>query len=258
MVRRILTYVLMAIATVLLGAYFYFTTKLERESAAKRICKSIEVVIADSTENRFVHKDEIINTVQETFKVRGRKLYDVNCGAIETLLNTTSAIRSSEAYVTDDGILHITVRQHRPVARIQTSGLGFYIDRTGWIFPLQDDYSSYVTIITGYIPIKVDKYTRGYLKGRDKKWMDNLLPFANFIADSNFWSAQIEQVEIAPDGNVIIFPRIGKQTIVFGGFDRYADKFGKLDAFYKAVIPEKGWNKYSEVNLKYKNQIICK
>ena len=35
-------------------------------------------------------------------------------------------------------------------------------------------------------------------------------------------------------------------------------KFRKLLAFYRNIAPEKGWTRYSEVNLKYKGQIVCK
>ena len=107
--------------------------------------------------------------MQENFNVSGSKLQTINCGAIETLLDTRSAIRTSEAYTTEDGVLHIRIRQRRPVARIQMKDIGFYIDETGWIFPLQKDYTSYVTMVTGDIPLTVDKYTHGYLKGYDGK-----------------------------------------------------------------------------------------
>ena len=84
------------------------------------------------------------------------------------------------------------------------------------------------------------------------------MPFIAYVSKDDFWSAQIEQIDIAPNGDAIICPKIGKQRIVFGNFDDYAEKLEKLDGFYECVVPEKGWNRYSEVNLKYKNQIICK
>jgi hypothetical protein len=258
MAKRIIAYVLMALGAVALGAYFWFTAKLEREAASKRVCRAIEVTVADSAENRFVRKQEVKDIVQENFNVKGRKLSEINCGAIETLLDTRSAIKSSEAYSTEDGVLHVSIRQRRPVARIQMEDVGFYIDETGWVFPLQRDYTSYVTMVTGDIPLKVDKYTRGKLTGEDGKWIDKLLPFVEYVAGSDFWSAQIEQVAIVPNGDALICPRTGKQRIIFGGFEDYEVKLAKLDAFYRCIVPEKGWDRYSEVNLKYKNQIICK
>ena len=41
-------------------------------------------------------------------------------------------------------------------------------------------------------------------------------------------------------------------------YDECLLKFRKLLAFYRNIAPEKGWTRYSEVNLKYKGQIVCK
>jgi len=49
-----------------------------------------------------------------------------------------------------------------------------------------------------------------------------------------------------------------KQLILFGPMDEIEEKFKKLKLFYKEVLPKKGWNTYSSINLKYKNQIVCK
>lgn len=258
MVRNILTYTLLALATIAFGAYFWFSGKLDRSRDPQRVCDRIDVVIADSAENRFIQKKEVSDVVQNCFNVKGRRLDSIDCAAIEKQLDRTSAVRTSQAYVTDDGVLHIVVRQHRPVARIQKGDIGFYIDSRGWIFPLQEDYTSYVTIVTGSIPISVDSSTRGFLSGADKEWIDSLLPLVNYLAQHDYWNAQIEQVYIDPDGDSILCPKNGRQKIVFGGFDRCEDKFDKLLAFYEAVVPQVGEDRYSEVNLKYRNQIICK
>ena len=51
---------------------------------------------------------------------------------------------------------------------------------------------------------------------------------------------------------------IGNMEIIIGQMNNLEDKFSRLLAFYKNIAPSQGWNKYSTVNLKYKNQIVCK
>ena len=34
-------------------------------------------------------------------------------------------------------------------------------------------------------------------------------------------------------------------------------KIKKMMTFYDKIIPKHGWEKYSEINLEYQNQIIC-
>ena len=35
------------------------------------------------------------------------------------------------------------------------------------------------------------------------------------------------------------------------------DKFDNLSLFYKSGVQQTGWKKYKEINLKYKDQIVC-
>ena len=51
---------------------------------------------------------------------------------------------------------------------------------------------------------------------------------------------------------------LAKQKIYFGNTDNMEIKFKKLELFYKNILPTKGWNYYESVNLKFKNQIVCK
>ncbi|MFW6222798.1 MAG: cell division protein FtsQ, partial [Bacteroidota bacterium] len=54
-----------------------------------------------------------------------------------------------------------------------------------------------------------------------------------------------------------IIPRVGAHFIHFGSIDQYEWKFKKLKYLYKKGFSKEGWNKYEQINLKYKNQIIC-
>ena len=53
-------------------------------------------------------------------------------------------------------------------------------------------------------------------------------------------------------------PRVGRQIIKLGSLEGYATKLENLMLFYEQVVPETGWDRYSEINLEYSNQIVCK
>ena len=65
------------------------------------------------------------------------------------------------------------------------------------------------------------------------------------------------QIHAENNGDLILIPRVGYQQIVLGKPIDIADKFSKLKLLYEKGILEKGWNNYSHINLKFKNQIIC-
>jgi hypothetical protein len=43
-----------------------------------------------------------------------------------------------------------------------------------------------------------------------------------------------------------------------GTCENFEGKLRNLEAFYDKVLPEVGWNKYSLINLEFKDQIVCK
>jgi cell division protein FtsQ len=62
---------------------------------------------------------------------------------------------------------------------------------------------------------------------------------------------------VANDGGIILVPTFGNTNIDFGLAMNIETKFKKLAIFYKQIIPNRGWNTYRWVRLKYKNQLIC-
>ena len=84
-----------------------------------------------------------------------------------------------------------------------------------------------------------------------------LFSLARFIDEHAFWKAQIMQIHGEENGDLILIPRVGYQQIVFGKAVNIEAKFSKLKLFYEKGISEKGWNNYSQINLKFKNQIVC-
>ena len=66
--------------------------------------------------------------------------------------------------------------------------------------------------------------------------------------------AQIEQIAVNKLLEFELVPKVGNHKIVFGGIENLEGKFEKLMIFYKKGLSKTGWNEYSEINLKYKNQ----
>ena len=81
--------------------------------------------------------------------------------------------------------------------------------------------------------------------------------FALFLQDDDFWNSQIEQIYVHPNGEVDLIPRVGNHRIALGSLADFGSKLDKLKLFYEKAIPKVGWEKYSVINLKYKNQIVC-
>jgi cell division protein FtsQ len=77
-----------------------------------------------------------------------------------------------------------------------------------------------------------------------------------FIQRDPFLMAMIDQIDINPQRQFELVPKIGEQIIFFGDASDLDLKFEKLKLFYKKIIPVYGWSKYSKINLAYKGQLV--
>jgi len=223
-------------------------------------CERLEVVISDSLENGFVSEADV-KTFLDKSRVHymGLPLDSLDLVNMEKVIDSRSAVLKSHAFVTKDGTLHIKVTQRKPVVRFQKKDGGFYADAEGYIFPLQNSYSSHVQIIDGHIPLAANSgYKGGITDPKEKEWFDKVMNLINYMEDSRTWKDKIVQIHVAENGDMTLIPREGKERFIFGPPTDIEEKFEKLGMYYKAVIPEKGQDTYRSVDLRYRGQLICK
>lgn len=259
MLKKIVSYLIITLITAIFVSYFYFASSLKAKGDETEICKDISVVILDSNLNRFVSIAEVKDIlVGSNTNPLGVKVGEIDLYRLEKLLNSRSAIKRSDVAVDRNGTIYASITQRRPVLRIETPHGGYYVDDSQYVFPLIRAFTSYVPVITGHIPIRLEEGYRGTVSKDDSKWMNDIIRFGEFIDSHEFWNDQIQQIYIDEKGDVILYTRVGDQSVIFGSLDAIGYKFAKLDSFYQNVVPIYGWNKYSSINLKYSNQIVCK
>lgn len=259
MLRKILISFTAVLAFGAIGAYFYFAQMLYSKNMPSQICRKVNVVLLDSLQNRFVSKSEVMDIMNGYMGDNvGKNIAEVDLNIIEKLLNSRSAIKESQASITRAGELRINITQRKPVLRIQTADRGFYVDESQYIFPLVPTFTSYVPVVSGHIPFTLNEGHRGKALEDTGNWMEKIMLLGSFLENDPFWNAQIEQIYVDSNGDIILSPRVGNHKIIFGDLKDIGNKFNKLYTFYKNIVPAEGWNKYSSVNLKYENQIVCK
>ena len=68
--------------------------------------------------------------------------------------------------------------------------------------------------------------------------------------------AQIEAVNINADNSFELTPQVGNHVVMLGDRSDWSNIFTKLKTFYQYINTENAWNKYSKIDLQFKNQII--
>ena len=259
MLKKILIIIGYTLLISALGVYFFYAETLSRKGKESEVCRDITVTLLDSLENRFVAKSEVVEIIEDfTGTVIGKKRKEINLANIESILEKRSAIKEAQVSLSSNGTLAVEITQRRPLLRIQTENGGFYLDETGYIFPLVGSFTSYVPIVTGYIPLRLDPGHRGNATKDIDGWCQKIVGMGIYLRENPFWDAMVEQIYVQKNGDVIFSPKVGDFEIIFGDLNNIEKKFSKLLAFYKNIAPHEGWDKYSQVNLKYNGQIVCK
>lgn len=223
----------------LVGVSVYFS----RDRQVKT-CTDIRIVVKDSLEKHFVNeKDVELILKRASLNPIGKPMGKINTEKIENVLMDNQMIREVEAYKTPSGIIRLEIVQKMPVLRIMGVRGNYYVDNEGSTMPVSSHYVAHVPVATGFV---------------EKAFaMTDLYKFALFLQENKFWYNQIEQIFVSPDREIELVPRVGNHRILLGSLDDYRTKLDNLRLFYRQAIPYVGWDKYSLINLKYKNQIVC-
>ena len=224
-----------------------------------KTCTSLDVEILDSTSLGFVTAADVREIMEKDYGVYiGKSLDSLNLKKIETILTGRSAIRSSEAFTTEDGILHIYITQRGPIVRFKTPEGGYYADETGYIFPLHPKYDSKVTLIQGDIPLVIPPGFKGTpATDKEKEWLQDIIGFVKAVSKEKKWQGAFSSIKVEKDG-LILYPSQGKERFIFGGPDQYEDKLARIEKYYTNIAPSKEPGYYKSINVKYENQIICR
>jgi len=215
------------------------------------VCSDIEVVF-DEDESINIDKDRLIRLVKATdSKILSKTLEEINSEVLEEEIAKIPAILSAHAYKliinekgTYKGVLVVKVKHREPVMRVISSGGSYYLDKNGIRIPVSSSYSKNVLVTTGSVS--------------EKFAAEKLLPFVLYVEDNDFWNAQIEQIHVEEDGDILLVPLVGGHIIELGDVDNYREKLNVMREFYKQVLVKNNWDKYEKISLKYNNQVVAK
>lgn len=213
----------------------------------------VEIKISGIQNNYFIDKAEVLKIIE---KVNGKKLdraavKSLDLTKMENQLLKNDWIRKAELFFDNNKVLQVKVTEREPIARIFTiSGSSFYIDSSLYRLPLSDKFSARLPVFTSF-PTDVR-----VLKKKDSILLNDIKILSEYINVHPFWMAQIDQLDISSTGDFDLIPKLGNQVIRFGNTDNYKQKFNKLLAFYQKIETNVGWNKYSVLDIRFKNQVV--
>lgn len=238
--KKILTISVLA----LLAGYIVFAAVALCRKPAEQRCEGVQLEIRDSLKTGYMTTRDITALLSANkLDPTGKLLDEVSLRAIEKALETSPLVASCECYKTINGYVMVEVECRRPILRVIADGNdSFYIDEEGEVIE-RIPCGVYVPIATGYV-------TRKFAK-------KELYALAQFFQEEELWNAQIEQIHVTARQEIELIPRVGDHIIELGRPGDYAEKFGKLKAFYEKGLNEVGWDRYSRISIDYDNQVVA-
>lgn len=217
------------------------------------LLSGVSIQISGVQDNYFIDKKDVLTIIEGVYqkKLEGVKLNSLNLTLMESTLEKDKWIRNAELFFDNNNVLQINISEKEPIARIITlSGASFYLDNQLERLPLSDKFSARLPVFTSF-PTDVAVLTK-----RDSLLLQDIKILSEYIKLHPFWMAQIDQVDITPNNTFEFIPKLGNQIIRFGNADLYQEKFNNLLAFYKKVQTRVSWNRYSVIDVQFKNQVV--
>ncbi len=203
---------------------------------------NLHAISVQESEDAFVNEQIVQEYLKEnSIAIDSVVLSDSYLNDLEQVLLDHPAVKTAEVYSDQLGKLAIDVAQRKAIVRIKTTTEDYYLDEQGKQMLLSPNYTPRLLIFSGDIGAEQHKV---------------VFELASKINDNSFWRAQFTQLHFNND-ELIIIPRVGDQRIHFGKLIDIDEKLKNLDQFYKQAMPVKGWQTYSDISLKYNNQIVC-
>ena len=235
------------------GTVVLLVAAIQKKDTEK--CTGVDITIKGVSNNFFVDKADILETITAICggKPAGKPTGLFNLEAIEKVLQNNIWVKTAQLFFDNNERLQVNVLEREPVARVfTTNGSTFYIDSSIAMLPLSDKFSARLPVFTNFPSDK-----RVLLKA-DSSLLRGMLAISMAIQKDSFDMAMIDQVDITPQRTFEMVPKFGNTIIVFGDEKNAEEKLNKLRLFYREVIVKTGWNKYSEINVQYSNQVVAK
>lgn len=210
-----------------------------------RICRGIDLHISDSLDYGLIDGDMVTSLLQERgLDPLGLSLDRIDIEGIESVLLRHPLVGRAQCYKTAGNMLRINISGKVPLVRVLNNrGQDFYVDSRGEILT-QHSLAVQLPVATGYI---------------DRKFASgDLLDVVNAIDRSEFWKAQVEQINVTREGQIELVPRVGDHLLILGTAQDVENKLKRLENFYRKGLDNVGWNKYRSISVAYENQVVCK
>jgi cell division protein FtsQ len=227
-----------------------------RQERDEQLCTRFDIEVDHSQGAYFIDKTELAAQLnkQGFAQLEGKPLASIDLTRMEKQVEQIPFVANAEAFVDIQGYIRLEVSQREPVLRIVNQAQeSFYIDKNGLTMPTTTNAAAPVLVANGHIAVRMsqaDTATNTLLR--------DLVLLNSYLANDELLQALFVQIYVNSKQEIELIPRVGNHSVLLGDISDLDEKFEKLLALYRQGFDEDAWRSYKLVNLKYKDQVICK
>ena len=226
------------------GTYFLCSLLCFSPRREQPVCQQLLIEIADSAKKQFTTAHEMRQFILRSgLNPEGEPISENICCQLEELALQHPMARQVCVFPTPNGNIMVRVFQREPKLRVLGAD-NYYIDSDRRVMQVRSTTAADVPIVTGHVSQRMAQ--------------EELFDFIEWLEDDDFWMAQIEQIHVVGPRRIELIPRVGSGVILLGSLADYEQKLKKLKILYQDGFSKFGWKEYKEIDLRFRNQVVCR
>jgi len=246
-IARIITLIVLIISLITL-------TILAFVNMPNRECSSVSVVPHSVNESIILDEQDVKSMISNAgIETVGCKLKDIDQGAISEMLCKNPYIKEVNFSHLSGTRLVIDYTLRNIVLHVYTSNDEQYlVDDEGVLLPYKSKFTDNLIVANGYIH---QHYKKGAKAGKE---LQPIVALTNELLADEFYKNQFRQIYLNGNKQLELVSTIGNQVILFGDTTRMANKLENLKHVYQEGLSRKGFDKFAQLDVRYKNRVIAK
>ncbi len=262
--KRVLVIAALFVVVAVSVAAFVLAVRHAEHVLSQKACKTVSIDIDRGGNIVYMQERDIKNWMSlHGITPQNTPLMQINASHIETVLRQNHYVRDAQVYATPDEVLHIAVEQRNPVLKIiNTRQQTFQLDENGVEMPVNPDYKARLRVASGHIPLS-PAYGADVTRLSDtsrRVLLKKLFDIHAYLSQDPLWDALFEQIYVNRNLEIDLIPKVGGQIVALGKIEDkndLAQKMFRLRLFYENAMKGQDWQRYSILDLRYKNQVVA-
>lgn len=234
---------------ILLVLYLAVAVGWSRWCASVQLCEGLDgdrVKVCDPDGVGFVSSEEMTRELQPFLgDITSRRISEIDLDSLRRYLVSLDKVETATVTRLNNNRISVEVTPMLPIARIWPSdgSPGYYVNRDGKRMLASARYRRDVHQIAG-------RFGESFPPSR-------LFPLLDALGRHPDLDRMITMLSVKDSTDIIMIPALRGHVINFGAPDNADDKLERLRSFYRKVLPQKGWEYYDTISLKWDGQIVA-